>query len=121
MNREWEEWIRDRSVRRDCLTAVLGAVILTGALLTVLVATRLPEVPPPRSNVVAREGEWITRPDGRRVCRVTRTISRYETLPATGWCSDWQETAPQYGQTVSGWARSSAGYFQIMVNGQWRP
>lgn len=129
------------SCDRDCLTMLLGVSFIGAALTSLLVAcefaNQMPKGPvkiahgctlPSGCNgdfihrrPVAITGEWITRPDGRQVCRVTRTIHYYEVLPARGWCDDWKEPAPQVGQTVDGWARRSNGYFQIMVEGEWRP
>lgn len=39
-NPEWEQF-RDRSVRRDCLTAVLAALFVAFGLVAVLVATSI--------------------------------------------------------------------------------
>ena len=114
-----------RPIPRDCLTPVAAA--LFGALLLVagLVAFQIPERPwnHPASvhSLIASTGEWVTRPDGRKVCRLSRNIYRYEVLPASGWCEEWREPAPQYGQTVDGWIRSYLGSHQIMIEGEWRP
>ena len=53
---------------------------------------------------VIQAGEWVTHPDGSRVCQVSHTIFRVNG-PPTAWvraaCSSWTEALPPYGAPVA--------------------
>lgn len=73
------------------------------------------------SNVtLGHRGEWVTRPDGRRVCRLAHDLTLYTAIDR-GFCTDWQEREPVTAQPVEGWIRSKGAGHQIMIEGRWRP
>lgn len=78
--------------------------------------------PEPEPVVLGRQGEWVTRPDGRRVCRLRYDLTIYNAI-STGFCEDWREPEPKFGQPVEGWMRANpAGTgHQIMIEGNWKP
>lgn len=79
-----------------------------------------PELPSdPR---IAARGEWVTRPDGRRVCRLSSDLTLYQVV-GPEFCVDWQEPMPRVGEAVEGWVRpkKGGGGYQIMIEGRWRP
>lgn len=96
---------------------------LFAALLAVMVAGSVLKTPPKISpSVLGRSGEWVTRPDGRRVCRLSGDLMIYHRIDQS-FCTDWQEPEPAIGQVVDGWVRGNpvGGSYQIMIEGRWRP
>lgn len=82
------------------------------------------ETPPARTNLptgtpIARTGEWVTNPDGTRVCKLVRDV-RVGGFMNVSSCSDWVGEMPQFGQLVP-YLRNNRGFGQIHVEGEWRP
>lgn len=115
-----------RPIPRDCLTPVActlaAALLLIGAFLAAL---RVPERPwnhPETISLgpIATTGEWVTNPDGSRVCRLRRPIYRAMVF-SRDLCEDWQGAVPAWGQTVPWLQYTGAHGGKIMIEGRWRP
>lgn len=78
-------------------------------------------LPPPAFSVIAKRGEWVTRPtDGRHVCRLVGDLWSGMNMTAR-YCADWNGPIPARGQQVT-WLRCNVGGgCQINVEGTWRP
>ncbi len=82
--------------------------------------------------VIALAGEWVTTPDGRRVCRLAQTLEHGMMMPVS-FCMSWQDgfSAPAYAQSLpfrDGYLRTNRhpgaawGTLQIHVEGRgWVP
>jgi hypothetical protein len=69
------------------LIAFIGAIVFN-----MLFYRREAPAPRPeedRRSIVFDQGEWLTTPEGGRVCRVAYTIYLFSTLNE-GFCVDWQ-------------------------------
>ena len=80
--------------------------------------------PPARTDLpigtpIATSGEWVTNPDGTKVCRLVRDIGVGMTM-SLGSCADWVGAVPVNKQIVP-WLRNNRGVGQINVEGKWRP
>ena len=72
----------------------------------------------------AKRGEWITRPDGTRVCKLEVDLQNGMIASPRMWCGDWQEPIPYEGTPYSSlsWARLGiGGRPQFLIEGRWRP
>ena len=88
----------------------------------ILIATTMMIIPVSDQSI-AKPDEWITRPDGSRVCRLYLGLHVGMQTNPREWCSDWQETPPPYGapcDSVS-WCRIRFGRMQFLIGGDWRP
>ena len=104
---------------RQALVVFLLAVGASSMLAAVLFAMLILREPPISGSPIARAGEWVTNPDGSRVCRLTRDLTVGMT-PSLTMCSDWQTEKPGYAQIVP-WLRVNRMGSQINVEGKWRP
>lgn len=76
---------------------------------------------------LALAGEWITTPEGARVCKLTEPLEPYRILQPS-FCGDWQPgfIPLQRGMTFpfrEGWVRPNPDgyYIQFHVEDRWVP
>lgn len=100
------------------LSPVAAAAVFVATSSGMFVALKKPA--PRSSAVLGWQGEWVTRPDGRRVCRLSADLMIDHRIDPS-FCADWQEPEPKVGQPVDGWVRANQGGYQIMIEGRWRP
>jgi hypothetical protein len=102
------------------LVAVLVAVLISDrGRDTVPVGTRM-IAPVGYYPTIAVAGEWVTNPDGSRVCRLRTAIVRGMTF-SRGLCEDWQGAVPSWGQQVPWLRMTRDGRSQVMIEGRWHP
>lgn len=80
--------------------------------------------PPARSDLptgtpIAKAGEWVTNPDGTKVCRLVHNVVVGGFMNVSS-CADWVDEMPKFGQAVP-YLRSNRGFGQIHIEGEWRP
>lgn len=110
------------TTNRDFIIVVgLGlcvGIIAIALMATVDVITSLPPDIIEQHKPIARAGEWVTHPDGFRVCRLTRNIYYRQVLEPSD-CTDWREPIPFHGQIVDFLSQERGG--KINIEGEWRP
>lgn len=101
--------------------AVVTACLLFGAfsLFDLSGALEPPVRAMPINTAFAFAGEWVTNPDGRRVCKLSQPLSTGR-FASIGMCDEWIGAKPFEGQQVP-WLRSNRGFGQIHIEGEWRP
>jgi hypothetical protein len=106
-------WYEDRAF-------LASAMIVIGLLLAswlYLASKTLPAEIIEQHVPIAHIGDWVTHPDGQKVCRL-RVDLFYGQVMEVGDCEDWVEKTPFRGQIVD-WLRGPPR--QINVNGEWKP
>lgn len=101
--------------------AIGGGILGIALITTIDVATHLPADIVDQHKPIARAGEWVTHPDGRKVCRLPADLYWNQIMEAKD-CTDWQEPVPFRGQMVDwlGGPILSHGN-KINIGGEWRP
>lgn len=69
---------------------------------------------------IAHAGEWVTHPNGQKVCRLRSDIFYGQVMEASN-CDDWAERIPFRGQLVDWLRMRTGGGGQINIDGEWRP
>jgi hypothetical protein len=102
---------------------MIAALVVLAALAAAEPEKPTADKPVAIERAIAKPGEWITRPDGSRVCRIA--LGLYRAMPSNPkiWCVDWQEPEPFNGQLCDSvpWCRTYLGGMQFLIEGTWRP
>lgn len=108
--------------RRGGLAALL--LLAAAMVLSPLFPFGHPSVDDGRT-VFAHAGEWVTYPDGRRVCRLTQDLRRGDRIKSEGMCTDWTEPPIHAGESFKArdWTRMRLpdGRPQIHLERGWVP
>lgn len=100
----------------------VGALAIGCAIVAILDRYCVPPAPskdgfPPP---IAKAGEWVTHPDGTRICRLLFPIYPNQVVEPS-FCEDWQERIPYRGMQVDFLRSSPWRGGQTNIEGKWRP